>query len=91
MRQLYYGGESKWFALFLGGVEQVSTEAWWFKVPVFILSAGVLSALGGDPTLISHSEAMGVAVGTLILRGIWVLMRRFSVPMSYLVYSDVVK
>jgi len=58
--------------------------AWLFEDPVLILSAGVLSALGGDPTLISHSEAMGVAVRTFNLRGIWVLMRRFSVPTPYL-------
>ena len=29
---------------------------------------------------ISHSDAMGVAVRTLVLRGIWVLIRRFSAP-----------
>ena len=29
---------------------------------------------------ISHSEAMTVVDRTFVLRGIWVLMRRFSVP-----------
>ncbi|MCC7213280.1 MAG: hypothetical protein IT387_00400 [Nitrospira sp.] len=54
----------------MGSVGDVSGVAWLFEDPVLILSAGVLSALGGDPTLISHSEAMGVAVRTFNLRGI---------------------
>jgi hypothetical protein len=47
-----------------------------------ILLAGVLRSFGGEPALISHSAAIGVAVRTLVLRGIWVLIRRFSAPMS---------
>ena len=46
-----------------------------------ILVDGVLNALGGEPVLMSHSEAIGVAIRTLVRRGIWVLIRRFSVFM----------
>ena len=49
-----------------------------------ILLDGVLRSLGGDPALISHSDAMGVSVRTLVLRGIWVLIRRLSVPILHL-------
>ena len=45
-----------------------------------ILLAGVFKPLEGDPVPISHSEAMTVVDRTFVLRGIWVLMRRFSVP-----------
>lgn len=53
--------------------------AWLFAEPGLILLDGVLNPLGGDPALTSHSEAMGVEVRTLVRRGIWVLILRFSI------------
>lgn len=53
--------------------------AWLFAEPGLILLDGVLNPLGGDPALMSHSEAMGVEVRTLVRRGIWVLILRFSI------------
>ena len=44
-----------------------------------ILLDGVLNPLGGEPVAMSHSEAMGVAVRTLVRRGIWVLIRLRSI------------
>ena len=49
-----------------------------------ILSAGVLKSFGGAPAPMSHSEVMGVDGRTFVLRGIWVLIRRFSAPTSSL-------
>jgi len=53
-----------------------------------ILSAGVFKSFGGAPALMSHSEAMGVAGRTFVLRGSWVLIRRFSAPMSSLTLAE---
>ncbi len=62
----------------------VSAGAWLFMERGIILLEGVLKSLGRIPALISHSEVMGVAIRTFVLRGIWVLIRRFSVPMPHL-------
>jgi len=62
----------------LGFTIDVSMGAWLFIEPDIILLEGVLKPLGGEPASMSHSEAMGVAVRTLVRRGIWVLIRRFS-------------
>lgn len=56
-------------------------EAGLFPVAAIILLAGVRNPFGGIPVLMSHSDSMGVAGCTLVLRGTWVLMRRISVPM----------
>jgi hypothetical protein len=67
-------------AVRLGIAADVLAGAWLLTERGLILLDGVLKSLGGDPVLISHSEAMSVAVRTFVLRGIWVLMRRFSNP-----------
>lgn len=50
-------------------------------LPARIAWDGVRNPFGGVPVLISHSDAMGVAGCTFILRGTWVLMRRMLVAM----------
>ena len=54
----------------MGVTVDVSPGVWLFMDPGIILLDGVLNPIGGDPALMSHSEAMGVGVRTLVRRGI---------------------